>query len=186
MVEEITNYLRALANPDTAISSQSFVKTSLGQYGHGDKFLGIRVPVIRDAVKRFKDAPLNNFSRLICSEFHEIRLFAVLFLVKKYTRSQGAEQEQIFALYLEQSHFINNWDLVDCSAHLIVGPHLQRLSRDKLVELANSSTLWERRIAIIATYHYIKQNQYAQTLQLAELLLDDKEDLIHKAVGWML
>ena len=186
MVEEITDYLHALAKPGNVISSQRFFKTNKGQYAHGDKFLGIRVPLIRTAVKHFKDVPINNFSGLICSEFHEIRLFAVLFLVSKYAGAQGADKEHIFALYLEHSRYINNWDLVDCSAHLIVGPHLQNSSCDILVKLARSSSLWERRIAIIATYHYIKLEQYAQTLRLAELLLNDKEDLIHKAVGWML
>jgi 3-methyladenine DNA glycosylase AlkD len=185
-IEEITSYLGSLGNSDIAANSQRFFKTAKGEYGHGDKFLGIRMPVIRAAVRHFKNAPTTCISGLICSDFHEIRMFAVLLLVSKYAKAQEADKDQLFALYLHHSQYINNWDLVDCSAHLIVGPHLQNKSREVLVNLAHSESLWERRIAIISTYHYIRQKQFAETLQLAELLLADKQDLIHKAVGWML
>ncbi|WDE04299.1 DNA alkylation repair protein [Thalassomonas viridans] len=184
--QSISEHLTALANPEIAAHSQGFFKTAKGEYGYGDKFLGIRVPVLRQQVKHFKKTSLATAEQVLSSPYHEIRLFALLLLVYRFQRADEAEREAIYHLYLKNTQHINNWDLVDSSAHVIVGGYL--LDRDKapLTQLAQSNILWERRIAIIATLHFIKHGQYTPTLTIAELLLTDSHDLIHKAVGWML
>jgi len=183
---QIISYLKALANPEIAEHSQRFFKTAKGEYGYGDKFLGIRVPIIRQTVKHFKTASLAVIEELLSSQFHEVRLFAVLHLVYQFKKSSLDKKETIYFLYLNNTQYINNWDLVDSSAHHIVGPFLETKDRSKLYQLAKSELLWERRIAIIATYYYIKQNDFNDTLAISKQLLNDSEDLIHKAVGWML
>lgn len=183
---ETIDHLHQLADPETAEQSQRFFKTAEGEYGFGDKFLGIRVPVIRQAVKRYKTLPLADTESLLRSEYHEIRLFALLLLVFRFSNADAAEQEEIYHLYLNNSRYVNNWDLVDSSAPYIVGAFLYKRERSILYELAQSHLLWERRIAIMATFHFIKHDQYDDTLHIAKLLLNDTEDLIHKAVGWML
>lgn len=182
--KNITEYLLSLADKDIAKHSQTFFKTAKGEYGYGDIFLGIRVPIIRKAVKKFKDAPLNVIEKLLSSKYHEIRLFALLCLVLHF--SDTSKQEKIYHIYLNNTKFINNWDLIDSSAHYIVGNYLQNRDKAKLYKLSTSTSLWERRIAIISTFYFIKQNNFYDTLKIAKQLLDDKEDLIHKAVGWML
>ncbi|GKT11797.1 MAG: hypothetical protein ISEC1_P0767 [Thiomicrorhabdus sp.] len=194
--EVITKYLKYLANPEVAEHSQRFFKTKKGQYGYGDVFLGIRVPVIRKAVKQFKTASLDTTQQLLKSKYHEIRLFALLLLIQHFNQKaefnkvlqvkQSDVQKQVFDLYLSHTQFINNWDLVDSSAPYIVGAYLMNRDRSILLELAQSDDLWQRRIAIIASFYFIKQQQFSETLQIAELLLADQHDLIHKAVGWML
>ena len=183
---KITEYLKNRANADIAAHSQKFFKTGRGEYGFGDRFLGIRVPVLRQAVKKFKTASADTAQELLHSEYHEIRLFALLLLVYRFSRAQHAEREKIYNIYLHNTAYINNWDLVDSSAHHIVGAYLEDKDRAVLYELAKSESLWERRIAVMATFYYIKKNSFQDTLKLSELLLNDREDLIHKAVGWML
>ena len=178
--------LESLANPEDALFLQRFFKTAAGQYGEGDRFLGIRVPVLRRLAKKYGTLPLDEVSRLLHAPFHEARLLALLILVRIYDRGDAALREQLFTFYLENTACINNWDLVDASAEHIVGRHLRGGSVRPLVRLARSKVVWERRIAIIATYHFIKLGTLAPTLQIAELLLGDSHDLIHKAVGWML
>lgn len=182
----ILDHLHSLANPEIAQHSQHFFKTGEGEYGYGDIFLGIRVPIIRKAVKKFKDAPLDVIEELLKSKYHEIRLFALLSLVLRFSKTTLKKQEEIYHIYLNNTQYINNWDLVDSSAHYIVGDYL--LLRDKtiLYDLSLSDSLWERRIAIMSTFYFIKKNQFEDALNIAERLLSDKEDLIHKAVGWML
>ncbi|MCP4698715.1 MAG: DNA alkylation repair protein [Gammaproteobacteria bacterium] len=184
--QEIVDHLHGLANPEIAEHSQRFFKTAEGEYGFGDKFLGIRVPVIRQAVKKYKTAPLSVVEKLLKSEYHEIRLFALLLMVYRFSRFRGDEQEAISYLYLNNTRYINNWDLVDSSAHHILGPYLENGNISMLYTLANSNSLWDRRIAIISTFYFIKKNQFKETLRISERLLNDREDLIHKATGWML
>ena len=184
--QKIVQHLHKLANPKIAEHSQRFFKTADGEYGFGDIFLGIRVPLVRQAVKTFKSAPLSTVEKLLQSEYHEIRLFALLLLVFRFGKSDLNEQEEIYQMYLRNTRYVNNWDLVDSSAHHIVGAYLENRDRSILYDLAKSESLWERRIAILSTFYFIKLNQYRDILRISEQLLSDKEDLIHKALGWML
>ncbi len=184
--QDVRRVLKDLANPKIAEHSQRFFKTGPGEYGEGDKFLGIRVPVLRQQVIKLRDLPLAETWRVLASPLHEERLFALLMLVRKFTKGDATVQQAIYDGYLDNTRYINNWDLVDSSAHQIVGGHLQTRSRQPLDQLARSESLWERRIAMIATYHYIKANDFDDALRLSATLRDDSEDLIHKAVGWML
>lgn len=182
----IRRELRSLANPDIAAHSQRFFKTGKGEYGEGDRFLGVRVPLIRRQVRQHRDAPLHVIMSILRSRWHEERLFAVLAMVDRYARGDDNTRKIIFDNYLANLRYVNNWDLVDGSAHLIVGPWLESGSRKRLYRMAKSRNLWERRVAIMSTYHFIRQNDFSDTLAIAELLLHDEHDLIHKAVGWML
>ena len=184
--QEIIDHLHSLANPEIAEHSQRFFKTAEGEYGFGDKFLGIRVPVIRQAVKKFETTPLSVAEKLLKSEYHEVRLYALLLLVFRFSKSSVDEQDEIYHLYLSNTQYVNNWDLVDSSAHHIVGAYLENKDRSVLYDLSKSNSLWERRIAIISTFYFIRKNQFGDTLRISEQLLSDQEDLIHKAVGWML
>jgi 3-methyladenine DNA glycosylase AlkD len=185
-VQSIQDELAALSNPQVAEHSQRYFKTGPGEYGEGDRFRGIRVPVLRKLAQRHKAIRLADVETLLHSPFHEDRLLALLILVRQFGRVGSQAQEKIYNLYLSNTRYINNWDLVDSSAGYIVGAYLLDRDRSPLVELARSSLLWERRIAIIATSYFIGQNQFAETLKVARVLLTDREDLIHKAVGWML
>lgn len=178
--------LKGMADLEIAKHSQRFFKTGKGEYGEGDVFLGIRVPNIRKVAKQFKDLSLNETETLLHSEFHEARLCALVVLVNKYKKADEQLKEEIYQLYLDNTAYVNNWDLVDASAHYIVGPHLFKQDRNILYQLAKSKNLWERRIAIMSTYHFIKNDDLEDTLIIAKQLLYDEEDLIHKAVGWML
>lgn len=185
-LNEIRRELKRLADPKIATHSQRFFKTGPGQYGEGDRFLGIRVPKVRQVARQARDLPLDQVTQLLHSKWHEERLCAVVILSEQFKRGGPHLQQDIFELYLDSTAGINNWDLVDVSAHLIVGPYLQDRSRQRLRKLARSEVLWERRIAMMATYHFIKQDDFADTLAIAEILLRDEHDLIHKIVGWML
>ncbi|MCX6179848.1 MAG: DNA alkylation repair protein [Chlorobiales bacterium] len=182
----IRNKLETIANPDAAIFAQRFFKTGAGEYGEGDLFRGIRVPVLRKLCGTLDDMPLNEVILLLASDFHEDRLLALLLLMRRFHRGEEPDRENIYNLYLTHTRFINNWDLVDISAGHIVGRFLQFRDRAKLYKLVHSESLWERRIAIIATFYFIRQGEIDDTLALVELLLDDREELIHKASGWML
>jgi len=182
----ISKVLRNLGDADIAQHSQRFFKTGKGEYGEGDRFLGIRVPVLRRHIRQFRDVAPEDVLELLASSFHEERLFALLLLVDKYQRGTDREKAWIYKHYLANSRYINNWDLVDSSAGKIVGAYLEPRSRKPLYKLARSTSLWERRIAIIATSHFIGLNDFDDTLAICKLLLDDDEDLVHKATGWML
>ena len=184
--QKIIAHLEDLADSEIAAHSQRFFKTGKGEYGYGDKFLGIRVPILREAAKLFKDASETEITRLLKSKYHEIRLLSLLILVGQFSMGSEDEKEKIYNLYLKHTNYINNWDLVDTSAHYIVGVWLTDRDRSKLYELANSNNLWERRISIMSTFYFIKNGDYRDTLKLSETLINDSEDLIHKAVGWML
>jgi 3-methyladenine DNA glycosylase AlkD len=184
---KIIKRLRELGDRDIAAHSQRFFKTGKGEYGEGDRFLGIRVPVIRKCVKEYREISLEDTIEILKSPYHEARLFALLMLVTKYAPAKtNSEKETIYRAYLANTEFINNWDLVDCSAEHIVGAHLFLKNRKPIYRLARSKSLWERRIGIISTSHFIKKKDFSDTLECARLLLNDKEDLIHKAAGWML
>jgi 3-methyladenine DNA glycosylase AlkD len=179
----------SLGNATAAQFAQRFFKTGEGQYGAGDKFLGIRVPVLRAMVRDLRDAGLEVALPLLKSSWHEARALGLMLLVKIYQRGDEDTQKKIYQLYLKSTKLINNWDLVDISAEHIVGAWLGDKPAERkrvLTKLAKSRSLWERRIAMLATFHYIKRGEYAETLRIAELLLKDDEDLIQKAVGWML
>ena len=164
---------------------QRFFKTGPGEYGEGDLFRGIRVPALRKLVREHQDASLTTLSTLLKSKYHEDRMLALLILVRQYERGDAALRQHVFSLYLKNTRYINNWDLVDLSASNIVGAHLDA-DRSLLPKLARSSSLWERRIAVLASFYFIKKGEFDDTLKLAEMLLEDREDLMHKAVGWML
>ena len=185
-VTEIRREFRSLGDAAIAEHSQRFFKTGKGEYGEGDKFLGIRVPVIRKTVKKHRQASEKTVLAFLRSRHHEERLFAVLLLVDQFRRGTDADKSRIYEIYLDNTQYINNWDIVDGSAHLIVGPHLEHRDRQPLYELSQSRNLWDRRIAIMSTYHYIRQQDFDDTLAIAKMLRNDPEDLIHKAVGWML
>ena len=174
------------ADPAQALILQRFFKTGPGGYGEGDLFLGIKVPVIRALVKKYRhNIDLRDITALLHSPYHEKRLFALLLMIDTF-HAQQAQRREIFGLYLANTRHINNWDLVDVSAPHIVGAFLQDKNRRPLFRLARSRDLWERRIAMVATLHYIRQHEADTALSIAAILLHDEHDLIHKAVGWML
>ena len=186
VVLDIQKELRKLADEKTAIQSQRFFKTGPGQYGEGDIFLGIRVPVLRSLSKKYQDIPLSVLSALLESPYHEERLFALIVMVNQFKKGVPEKQAAIYQHYLTHTPAINNWDLVDLSAPYIPGAYLFDRSRQPLYDLAVSGNLWERRIAIVSTACFIRHQDFSDTLRFAEILLRDREDLIHKAVGWML
>lgn len=178
--------LREFSTPEQAQVSLRYFKTGPGQYGEGDRFLGVRAPELRIVTREFRGLPLAEVMKLLESPWHEARALALLILVEQYKRGDAATRETIFEAYLRNTARINNWDLVDVSAPHIVGAHVRNGNRTILRKLAKSKSLWERRIAIIATQHLIRGGEVEETLRIAALLIDDREDLIHKAVGWML
>ena len=184
--KQLQEAFRALGNPGIAAHSARFFKTGEGEYGAGDRFLGIRVPETRRFARRHRALSPRAVGALLKSKYHEERLLAVLILVAQYERGDEAERTRVFDQYVSMRRFVNNWDLVDSSAHKIVGPQLMGRDRSLLHELAASDVLWDRRIAIMSTYHFIREGDFTDTLRIAERLRDDEEDLIHKAVGWML
>ena len=180
--QNIVDQLQKLSHPQKARTLQTFFKTGAGQYGEGDIFFGVAVGQIRGVVRAFKDVPTREIVKLLKHPVHEVRLAGVLLMVEKYEH----DSENIFQLYLKNAKRINNWDLVDSSADKIVGRHLLDQNKNVLYDLAKSQNLWERRIAMIATFYEIKKGRSETTLKIAKMLLNDQHDLIHKAVGWML
>ena len=178
--------LRGLAKKENAEIAQRFFKTGPGEYGEGDKFLGIRVPVLRKLAKEYQAISVEEAEKLLKSPIHEERLLALFILIRIYSKGAEPVKKRIYDLYLDNTEFINNWDLVDTSAEHIVGHFLLDKRKGPLYGLAKSKNLWERRISIMATFCFIKCQKYSDTLKISEVLLHDKEDLIHKAVGWML
>jgi 3-methyladenine DNA glycosylase AlkD len=183
-VPELRKSLRGLADPAKAGVFQRFFKTGPGGYGEGDRFLGLTVPQIRGLVRRFHPADFAALPAVIASPFHEERLLGLLLLVERYERGTEAERDRAYRLYLSCFPHVNNWDLVDATAEYIVGA--RGVGRAQLLAWAASKRLWTRRIAIVSTFHSIRRNRFADTLAIAARLLGDEEDLIHKAVGWML
>jgi 3-methyladenine DNA glycosylase AlkD len=186
MLDQIKNDLLKLSNSKKAKKLSRFFKTEKGQYGEGDIFLGISVPEQRKVAKRYHYIPLNDLQDLLSSKIHEHRLTALLILIIKYGKADISGKEDIFRFYLKNIEYINNWDLVDLSAPKIVGDYLYNKDKSILFKLAKSNNLWERRIAILSTYKFIRNSDFKDTVNISKLLLHDKHDLIHKAVGWML
>ena len=182
----IQNELRQLSNKEIAEHSQRFFKTGEGQYGQGDKFLGIRVPLLRKIAKKYSQISIDESVQLLKSQFHEERLLSLIMLVAIFKKADNEDKKTIYTVYLDNTSFINNWDLVDCSAEHIVGAYLRKADKQPIHNLAKSDFLWERRISIMSTFHFIKYNEFVDSLRISKILLHDEEDLIHKAVGWML
>ncbi len=185
---QILKDIEALANPSKVKFLSGFFKTGPGEYGEGDVFLGLTVPQSREIAKKYITLVFNDIEKLLKSNIHEHRLIALLILVERFRKANEEERKEIYEFYLNNTRFINNWDLVDLSADKIVGEHLfvNDKKKDILYELVRSNNLWERRIAIIATFAFIKKGKFDDTFAITELLMQDKHDLIHKAVGWML
>jgi 3-methyladenine DNA glycosylase AlkD len=178
--------LYGLANPADAKFLQGFFKTGPGQYGQGDKFLGLRVPPLRKLARNYAELSRDDVLKMLASPWHEERLLALVIMVGAYESGDAAERKLVHRDYLANTRYINNWDLVDASAGGIVGAHLEAANISLLLRLARSKDMWERRIAIVATFYFIKRGELGPTLIIAQLLLRDTHDLIHKAVGWML
>jgi len=178
--------LRELADPLRATHSLRFFRTGPGEYGEGDKFLGLAVPELRKLVRKYRGLDDDAALELLASPWHEERLAALLLLVDGYKRGDERRRQRIHSAYLANARWINNWDLVDASAEHVIGPHLDAEEIALLERLARSKNMWERRIAIVSTFHFIKRKEFRPTLRIARRLLDDSHDLIHKAVGWML
>jgi len=182
----IERRLVALRDPAVAKGHLRFFQCGPGQYGEGDAFLGVTVPPLRALSKEFASVAVPEAIALLQSKWHEVRLLALMILVRKYERGDEAERAEIYRSYVANTSRINNWDLVDCSAHLIVGAHLRERDRAPLLALAKSESLWERRIAVISTLDFVRHDDLGDTFRIAELLLGDRQDLIQKAAGWML
>lgn len=183
---DVMRRLRRMADPARAAGLQRFFRTGPGEYGAGDRFLGLHVPQIRGLAREFSSLPLGEVEALLAVEWHEVRLLALIILSDAYRRADAKTRERIYRVYLRRRRRVNNWDLVDLSAPNIVGAHLFERSRAPLYDLARSRSLWDRRIAIVATHYFIRRGDFDDTLRIAELLERDDHDLIHKAVGWML
>jgi 3-methyladenine DNA glycosylase AlkD len=178
--------LRKLSTPEAAAACARYFKTGPGEYGEGDVFLGLRAALMRALAKEYRDLAFDELCFLLRSAVHEDRMMALLILVLRSSKGDATSKKQIYNIYLAHTRYINNWDLVDASAREIVGGYLAGKSRQPLFRLARSESLWERRISIVATHYFIRQNDFADTIRIAEQLVADKEDLLHKAVGWML
>lgn len=184
--EELKDELLKLKDSNKAYNLSRFFKTGKGQYGEGDIFLGITVPVQRLIAGKYTNLELGELKKFLQSEIHEFRLTALIILSSKFRKAQESEKEEIVKFYLANTQYINNWDLVDLSAPNILGSNLLDKDRSVLYKLARSENLWEKRIAIIATLAFIRKGEFGDTFKIAEVLLHDKHDLIQKAVGWML
>lgn len=185
-IDRVRTALCDHANPEHSAILQRFFKTGPGDYGEGDVFLGVKVPALRAIARAHRTLPIDEAVGLLASPLHEERLLALMLLIDQYERAPDETKSRIYNLYLNNTSAINNWDLVDLSAPHIVGQHLMNKDRTVLKRLSRSANLWERRIAIVATHRFIRNDQFQDTLDIAGMLLNDKHDLIHKAVGWML
>lgn len=181
--------IRSKASKSKAIFAQRFFKTGKGEYAEGDVFLGLTVPEIRTIVQKYYQISLSDSERLLKSPIHEERMAALLIFIEKFKKGDDKLKKQIFELYCSNTKYINNWDLIDLSAEKIIGSYLWQqpvVLRKLLYRFSKSSDLWQKRISIMSTYYFIKNNFFDDTLKIAAVLLNDKHDLIHKAVGWML
>ena len=186
LTKTTTNELQALSDAEKREIFPKFFKAGKGEYGEGDRFLGVTVPNIRAIAKLHKDISIEEIRELIQSEWHEVRLCALIIMVEKSKKKDEALRKELFNLYLSQTKRINNWDLVDLSCRFIIGEYLLDKSRDILYQLAQSSLLWDNRIAIVSTYAFIRKGQLEDTYALSDLMMQHPHDLMHKAIGWML
>ncbi len=185
-LSELRKILKKEANPSQAKILARFFKTGKGEYGEGDEFLGIKVPLSREIAKQFKDLSLEDIKELLYSPPHEERLISLFILTDQFRKADDKKKKIIYDFYLKNTKQINNWDLVDLSAERIIGAYLLDKDKKILFKLARSKNLWERRIAIMSTFYFIKNGVFDTTLKISKMLLQDEHDLIHKAVGWML
>lgn len=179
---KIKKEIKLLSDPERAKNLSWFFKTGKGEYGEGDKFIGLTMPQIRQLAKKYKLLSISEIEELVCSGIHEERMLALIIMTLRYPQ----EKDKFYKLYIKNRKHINNWDLIDVTCPRIVGDYLFDKPRDMLFEFAKSKNLWEKRISIIATAYFIQKNDFSDTFKIAEILLKDKHDLIHKAVGWML
>ena len=186
LTKTITNKLQALSDAEKREIFPKFFKAGKGEYGEGDRFLGVTVPNIRAIAKLHKDISIEEIWELIQSEWHEVRLCALIIMVEKSKKKDEVLRKELFNLYLSQTKRINNWDLVDLSCRFIIGEYLLDKSRDILYHLAQSPLLWDNRIAIVSTYAFIRKGQLEDTYALSDLMMQHPHDLMHKAIGWML
>ena len=186
MLNNLKKDLARFGNPKNAKILSGFFKTGRGQYGYGDVFLGVKVPETRIVAKKFNELNLKDLKKLLSSKIHEERLCALLILVEQYKKSDSKNKKVIVDFYLQNTQKVNNWDLVDLSADNILGNYLIDKDKSVLYELVKSQNLWERRISIVSTFAFIRNNKFDDTIKISEILLNDKHDLIQKAVGWML
>ena len=186
LTKTITNELQALSDAEKREIFPKFFKAGKGEYGEGDRFLGVTVPNIRAIAKLHKDISIEEIRELLQSEWHEVRLCALIIMVEKSKKKDEALRKELFNLYLSQTKRINNWDLVDLSCRFIIGEYLLDKSRDILYHLAQSPLLWDNRIAIVSTYAFIRKGQLEDTYALSDLMMQHPHDLMHKAIGWML
>jgi 3-methyladenine DNA glycosylase AlkD len=186
MMEEIKQELRKSASKEDAAVLQRFFKTGRGEYGEGDIFIGVKVPHIRKTAAIYAELPISELKHLIISPYHEERLLALIILTKKFNKADEKGKKEIVNFYLNKRKYINNWDLVDLSAPYILGPYFYEKERAILFDLIKNGSLWEKRIAVLASFYFIKQNDFRDSFEFVTLLLNDKRDLINKACGWML
>ena len=184
--KSVKKELKAKANKEKAQILQRFFKTGKWQYGEGDVFLGIAVPELRKIAGKNGDVGMESLRKLLQSKIHEERFVALIILIRKFEKGDNVKKDKIVEFYLENLKWVNSWDLVDVSAYRILGNYLFKRKKDVIYGLAVSENLWERRIAIMTTFYFIKNNQFADTFKISEILLEDEHDLIHKAIGWML
>lgn len=185
-VPQIRKDMRRLATPRRRAVNMTFFKCGPGEYGEGDRFVGLSVPQVRALHRKFRELPNHGVGMLIKSRIHEERLLGLIFLVDRYQRGDETEKERWYRQYVASFTHINNWDLVDSSAEHVCGPHLESRDKAPLWKWAKSKRLWDRRIAMLTTFCWIKKGRFGESLRLAEHFLDDEEDLMHKACGWML
>jgi 3-methyladenine DNA glycosylase AlkD len=185
-LDQLKADMRRIASPEKARVLSRFFKTGRGEYGEGDAFLGIMVPDQRSIAKKYADLSMNDLRKLISGSMHEERLVCLFILINRYKKADSHGKKEVVGFYLGNLRYINNWDLVDLSAGPVLGDHLIDGDRSILYEMAKSDDLWKRRIAVMSTFAFIRKNDFGDTLRIAEMLLNDRHDLIHKAVGWML
>ena len=186
MLSQLKKEIESYASPEKAKIYARFFKTGKGQYGEGDKFLGLTVPEQRKLAQKYVNLSFDYIKELLHSEYHEHRLTGLFILVYNYGKVKDNEKQKIIDFYLKHKHRGNNWDLIDCVADKLLGKHIIDIDKSILYELAKSENLWDRRIAIITTFEFIRNKKFDETIKIAEILLKDEHDLIHKAVGWML
>lgn len=185
-LSELKQELRKYATKERAKSNRWYFKTGKGEYGEGDQFIGVTMPDLRKAVKEFRELPVEDTKKLLFSKIHEERLASLLIFVYQFEKGDENEKKEIYNFYIKNAKNVNNWDLVDSSAGYIVGQYLLDKRKDILYKFARSKNLWKKRIAVISTFAFIRADEFEDAFEIAEILLNDKHDLIHKAVGWML
>ncbi|MDH5656047.1 MAG: DNA alkylation repair protein [Spirochaetia bacterium] len=186
LLQNLKIELKSLADRKVAEHSQRYFKTGPGEYGEGDVFIGLRMPQIRSLAKKYSKLSFSDIENLLKSEIHEKRMLAVILLVNAYKKAAEPDQKKIYQMYFKNKKYINNWDLIDVSCPHVMGGYLYKNDRSVLFKLAASGNLWDKRLAVMSTFYFIRNGDFNDSFKICEMLLDDEEDLIHKAAGWML